>query len=366
MSERKINLSAARFIYSNKRKYRKEAERFLSLQETIQPSQEVIIDNEPPDHNADTHEWEEAELDNNFEYQVLSEDSPDEDDSINDVPTGFCEAFDHAIKPQSLITQSNFAVYKQLLGHINSIRMCHFDKSPDDADNKLCDDPLVSALTKRQFAEGINKVFQDAGVSPDGQQGILVFLQSALPTLRIPIHGSKVSGNMVVDLAHYRAPSIRLLTVSICPRGCCAYFASHSDLTRCPVCHGERFTHCTHRNCSGLNYDACKTHSLSGRVPLKTMHYRPLLGLVIELLETQGFLSCLAWTNKRSRSGFVSDLMDGINPKKHLQAMHENYVRKCTVSGDHLVEVNLILSLFYDGAQVCDNKSMMCTISLVL
>lgn len=75
--------------------------------------------------------------------------------------------------------------------------------------------------------------------------------------------------------------------------------------------------------------------------------------MVVELLETEMFLACLNWVNVRhGDANTVSDVMDGANPKKHLQAMHNNFLQHADFVQNGVVEVNLLLSLFFDGAQV--------------
>lgn len=245
---------------------------------------------------------------------------------------------------------NTFAMYDRIMDWIIATKKEQLALSPDDADNKLSQDGS-SPLTKREFSEGICNIFQASNTSVEAQKQILQFIQRTFPAAAIPLHVSKRK-NIIVDVEQYNKPSIRMLTVSICPAGCCAFFANLSKETRCPRCNAERFTQCTHPSCKGLSYDGCILHQLSGRTPRKVMHYRPLLGLVIELLETSGFLDCLSWSFNKPAGECISDLMEAANPKKHLAAMHANYLRRCENDRSGYVEVSLILSLFYDGAQV--------------
>lgn len=302
----------------------------------------VAIEADNPEDNANTLDL--AELDDVYDTNSLSSFGlPDDVSSCGDATSANHDHF-----PCEEV--NTFAMYDRIMDWIIATKKEQIALEPDDVDDKICLDGS-SQMTKREFSEGLGSIFQARNIALVAQKEILQFCQLTFPNAAIPLHVSKKK-NIVVDIELYNKPSIRMLTVSICPAGCCAFFANLSKATRCPRCNAERFTQCVHPNCKGLSYDGCTVHRLSGRTPRKVMHYRPLLGLVIELLETSGFLDCLDWSFNKPGGDFISDLMESANPKKHLAAMHMNYLRRCEIDRSRYVEVNLILSLFYDGAQV--------------
>lgn len=256
---------------------------------------------------------------------------------------------------QRPINNENFAIYQHILGWIITERTNFVSSIPTNADTPLYSHKTSAGeeccqCTVREFSQSINSLFESHRVTMAAQTAILQFMSSTFSMAAIPVHVSR-EDNAVSDLKRYVTTSARLMTISICPdKSCCAFFGDLEDEIYCPVCYAKRFSHCTQVSCANLAYYACP-HNKATRTPLKTMHYRPLLGLLIELLETTGFAMCLnGWSNAYA-AGLFSDVMDGANIKKHLGAMHTRFLH----SSEHLAEVteiNILLSLFYDGGQV--------------
>lgn len=268
----------------------------------------------------------------------------EEDEQYNNVGNGIA-----AIQHRT-IGNDNLAIYKRIFEWFVQERNRLAGRIPRDANVLLYDGAEIS---KREFATGLFETFVQHNISQPGQAALLDLMRSAFPFATIPMHISKAE-NVVSDLHLYAEQSTRLLTISICPENsCCAFFGDLEGEVYCPTCAAERFTHCAHVSCRGRAYNECTKHTLANRTPKKTMHYRPLLGMIVELLETELFLDCLNWVRvKDGDEETISDVMDGANPKKHLREMHNNYMQQPGVGPSGVVEVNLLLSLFYDGAQV--------------
>lgn len=248
---------------------------------------------------------------------------------------------------RQLLDNTDNWVYNNILDWIVRERNRLHSSIPTDSNEPLYKNSFMS---KRTFADGFDAIVRAQRIKPLAQAQLLAFMQKAFPDADIPMHTSSAH-NTISDVASYVPPSVRLLTVDICPRGnCCAFFGNLKAEIMCSCCFADRFTRCTNRKCKHLPYERCE-HDFSTRVALKTMHYRPLLGLIIELLETDGFLSCLQWTINEPRQNKSSDIMHGRNVRKHLTAMHDNFSASNRTDSE-VTEVNLLLSLFYDGAQV--------------
>jgi hypothetical protein len=100
-----------------------------------------------------------------------------------------------------------------------------------------------------------------------------------------------------------------------------------------------------------LDYDQCRCPSTTQRVPKKKISYRPLIPLIVDLINTVGFVKCIQHCCPRRNESEMNDVQHGQCFNSNLEEMRLNYNRQCR--DDIEVEpINILVSLFYDGVQV--------------
>jgi hypothetical protein len=165
-----------------------------------------------------------------------------------------------------------------------------------------------------------------------------------------------------ICLDKFTPPDFRLLRFQVCPNLGCLVFVGkkYKELNHCPnnICKAKRFNLCGNASCSQHNNrnDEYCGHT---RTPKKELYYRPIIPWLTMLLSTKGFVHCINYQMvKRTPNVKISDIKDGKSAKYYLEQMNnnfKNYVAK--YDGDeqrsnNIVEVSLLLSVFYDGIQV--------------
>lgn len=94
----------------------------------------------------------------------------------------------------------------------------------------------------------------------------------------------------------------------------------------------------------------------SNRYPIAFINYRPITAIICELLETDAFLVAIHMRNKDIKGkGIYSDITASKYCKELLTEMHNQYILKKNrgdFENSNPIEVNLLLGLSYDGAQI--------------
>ena len=88
----------------------------------------------------------------------------------------------------------------------------------------------------------------------------------------------------------------------------------------------------------------------------KSLHYRLLIPLITDLVNTKHFVAALHYRNKFQYSGsedFYADILDGSIAKEHLDSMDKNNKAWCIEkpANSESTPINLLLSQFYDGGR---------------
>jgi hypothetical protein len=113
------------------------------------------------------------------------------------------------------------------------------------------------------------------------------------------------------------------------------------DDNSCPHCNEERY----------INNDNEKHTTAKCRI-----NYKPIIPLLCLLISQPGFLLALNYKyqygDNLQRNKFkFTDLSDGENYKKNLNEMKENFEAKYGDDNNDIINVMILLSMFYDGAQ---------------
>jgi hypothetical protein len=138
---------------------------------------------------------------------------------------------------------------------------------------------------------------------------------------------------------------------------------------RCPICNAPRYFNCKSKECRGRDksYDEC-IHGHKGRRAVKFLYYRPIISLFCELLEFPDFVQAVNYkyvkTPPPPPSAYdgeedfycYEDVSDGLNFKKNMNEMDENFRKNQIEYDTPLIKINLLINQFYDGIQIYHKK----------
>ena len=140
--------------------------------------------------------------------------------------------------------------------------------------------------------------------------------------------------------------------------GCLAFVGKNGNLRFCSQCETPRFYNCAHRTCADKALKDCK-HKISSLTARKQVFYYPLLSLLDKLVSLPKFRSELenfdAFSNFYRKEDEYTDISDGIVAKHAMNEMKTNFQHNRN-EGDDCEMVNVLLGVFYDGANLFDRK----------
>ena len=164
--------------------------------------------------------------------------------------------------------------------------------------------------------------------------------------------------NAVSDVKKYCRKISRWIQFHQCENDCCVFVGKLYEEFSCPVCKSPRYRPCTRSGCKGKGTEQC-SHLHNDGLAYKSLYYRLLIPLLVDLLNTKYFVSALHFQNERMQSSngceeFYSDILDGEVAKEHLISMDHNYKAWCRENPDHSdsIQISLLLMEFYDGGQL--------------
>ena len=213
-----------------------------------------------------------------------------------------------------------------------------------------------SRKSTEQFAHDL-KLFVHRNIEfKRGEQELMSLLDEYFPAedgFCLPVKRNR-KGFTQSDLDNYQTFRSEGLKFDVCKTaGCTVYAGAKSDLFKCPSCDTPRYKDCTHPSCKKSQiFDESKCNHRSNpqfRTVLKTMTYRPLHTTLCRLLCTPGFVIALKYRTENYEDGIMRDLTDSPHCKKHLSEMHDIFLAQ---EDEEYEEVNILLSEFYDGAQI--------------
>jgi len=169
--------------------------------------------------------------------------------------------------------------------------------------------------------------------------------------------------NATSALRDYTSHVTRWIKFDSCIDDCNVFVGHLGDQFYCPKndCHKPRFRPCSNSHCKTKGTATCK-HLLINGTAYKTVYYRPLVPLLLDLVETKFFVTALNYQNDcivADDDLFYKDLSDGTVPPLHLkemQANFENWKSKDPINRAKVIAVNILISEFYDGGKLFDKK----------
>ena len=169
--------------------------------------------------------------------------------------------------------------------------------------------------------------------------------------------------NAISKIKVYNRKVSRWFAFHQCRKDCCVYIGKYYHSFVCPTCSSPRFRPCVNTNCKGKGNHDCE-HLLNANdgVAYKSLHYRLLIPLITDLINTKYFVAALHYENEclhGSEEEWYSDILDGEVAKEHLKSMDSNYKAWCNENKSSFVvmPINLLLSDFYDGGQLFKRRA---------
>jgi hypothetical protein len=227
-----------------------------------------------------------------------------------------------------------------------------FFKLPDDDQMPFSNQCLS---TKGEFAREFSAMCSILLLNSSAQETILAFMKKFNPYQSLPIKTSN-TGKVISTVKQYVAPSNRCLKFDSCEEGCVVFTKQNQNLRRCPNCNLERYNKCILVSCKSRPYDDCP-HSDIGREAKKYLYYRPIIPLLITLLEKPDFILALNYKLVKQIESNYEDVQDGQHYKENYSEMDTIYEEFCRKNpSQQWIKINILLSQFYDGVKIYDHK----------
>jgi hypothetical protein len=299
----------------------------------------------------------------NFELSLQQDERDDEIDVefdksniiiMNDGENNDDEEEEEELTQRNVI---NNIVFKRhsILQQIENIQMTlQRYQSPDDDKIQFTDQ---SNATKGEFARAFSLMCSTLRLNNTEQITLLEFMQKFNPYQALPIRTSNF-GNTISTVQNYVPPSNRLLKFDACVAGCVVFVDKrYEHLRRCPTCNLKRYNKCILASCKSIPYDECP-HSDIGREATSFVYYRPIIPLLIKLLEKPDFIVALNYKFIKQNENNYEDVQDGQHYKDNYSEMDtifSNFCRNDT-SKNKWTKVNILICQFYDGVKLFDHK----------
>jgi hypothetical protein len=162
-------------------------------------------------------------------------------------------------------------------------------------------------------------------------------------------------------LDEYCRDTARYIEVDQCVNDCFVYAGDDNiSLMRCPICSEFRYRPCTRSKCEGKKKISSECHHLlvNDGIPFKRLFYRFLIPNILDLIDTDYFLSALEYQTdlilRDDSDLFYNDFSDGSVAKEQLTSMRLNFDAWVSEDNSRIdsTPVNLLLLQFYDAGQI--------------
>jgi hypothetical protein len=173
--------------------------------------------------------------------------------------------------------------------------------------------------------------------------------------------GDRLSApNTMSQINNYTRKASRWIKFHQCVDDCCVFVGELANSFYCSNsdCQKPRFRPCARSTCEGRGQKSDCEHLLNDGVENKSLHYRLLIPLFVDLLNTKYFVTALNYRNDLTISGltesYYTDILDGSVAKEHLEGMNDNFKAWCNENeaNSNATPINLLLMDFYDGGQL--------------
>ncbi len=216
---------------------------------------------------------------------------------------------------------------------------------------------------------------------------ILEWLSECSESLNLPVVGPSYlkeladgeKPNFKHNLKKYTVDDERSCVFDVCKRECIVFHGLQdingvpvdcSKLINCPHCKLPRYSKCTHADCITRDYENCnphnrdtstnpevKHHSVTYRVPMRSVYYRFIIPKLLQLYSkslTKGHENLLNYRSHRiKRKDCYIDIQDGTEVENAYTGMFRKFEQtKQQYFRQHrkqLHECSVAITIFYDG-----------------
>lgn len=212
--------------------------------------------------------------------------------------------------------------------------------------------------TVKEVAIELNEICRLHNATLSFEDDLMCFLAKVAPQLNWPIVERK--GKTKSNIRSFgRVIDNDYIVFDVCVNGCMSYVGEEEEkLKYCGKCNSPRFYNCTHRSCVERTLIDCP-HKISTLRSRKESYYFPMISTFEQLVSFEKFreeIKCFEEIGNYYRvDGVYKDVGDGELAKAYKVDMVENFENKYG-NDDSVIMINLLLGLFYDGAQLFDNK----------
>lgn len=206
---------------------------------------------------------------------------------------------------------------------------------------------------KGEFARDLRLWAHAHGISATAEKELLLLMQEAFPPglFQLPLRQTERK-HWVPNIDQYVPPLLKDIWFDICSSSCCVFVGPFAKFERCPLCNKDRFRPCTKPLCKKEKRCCCMAKDKNA---WKQINYRPLIPLLKRLVRKEGFRAALKFVAPKKNIAIITDFLDGNVAKDALAAMHQQFLQRFPRGVDdvgEVKEISLLLSEFYDGAQI--------------
>jgi hypothetical protein len=357
-------------------------------------------EDEEEDEEGDDVEEDEEENENIEETynndMVQYEDIDDSGSGLQDYEAKYFQFVDDrldvSLNDKNVIVQkivSDFSIMKFVHHVLDSMKIpiqMQFDDSK----------PLFekSQITKGEFARAFNDLVDEHLLSKEVENAVINLLHNSLrKVIEIPVKQTlasmelnkaetlnahfksltvddddeislssidvSLSEELVVSGSReYKHNYLRWLSFDTCKRDCMVFIGTdRSKLFNCPHCNSVRFRPCSRSKCVGHGETNC-LHLLKDGIAYKQFHYRLLIPMLIDLINTEYFVAALNFVSDSLQdddSDFYTDICEGQVAIENRLEMDLNFKAWQLGNQDlrsQAIPVSLLLNNFYDAGQL--------------
>ena len=244
----------------------------------------------------------------------------------------------------------------------NCIYNCYYKQLPSDFKDSFNGDyPLLPdpTLKKIDFAERLGNFVKMVNMKESDIVNLLQILHDFYPFSKLPIKISK-KGKIISKLEDYNCSKIPILEFDVCINSCVVFSGEHSTSWYCPNCNSLRFTYCKKCRYQGKRKYECKCID---RIPVKTVSYRPIKALIINLMNYESFRKLIDYEYFDMNLYFDRnqkhwDIKTSTVYKQNYNEMKKKFndFNNSETDKNKYKMINIMISQFYDGCAIYRNK----------
>jgi len=271
-----------------------------------------------------------------------------------------------------IINQEDDNTWKiSMFNELNKMAIKNYDKMVDDLiwncyDKDLPEDFFsslngtetiipIESNTKGEFAQKLANYFRMINMNILDIAPLFQILNEFFPFANLPMIISN-KGNIIPKINDYMHSKIPIIKFDVCINNCIVFSGDYYHSYQCPICFNHRYSPCKRCTSKKLKNDVC---SCPNRIAIKTLCYRSIKSIIINLLNYQSFRKLIDYQYFDMQKYFDKsqihwDIKSSEIYKKNYDEMTKLFDIKYKNSEYKMI--NIMLSQFFDGCAVFRNK----------